>query len=220
MKMALTFVRGLWSVWLLTQVYAENHPYQFERPLSKQALLTHKLGHPNTDDHHQLANEEYVSKYESGDYMVGERDRSSLGETEIRSRIISEALLANKSIEMTKQDGNDSHPDTSMDLLTSQSLPIPQSLRRKSQDEAGKLRNHNLSSKPAKRKPLIPLYEDDEEYDDDEYYYTYDEDDEDDVKNVPSPATRLKNNNVKPRYFNQRPNQMKQRPSEYLREPG
>jgi len=202
-------LKFLWPILCLTHVKSEKHPYKFENPLSNR-----KSG--LTENERMPLNEDFVNKFESGDDWVDERDRSSLGESEIRSGIINKTLLANTS---------DDHLDSSVDLLTSQSLPVPLSLRRKSQDESSaRLRNHNLSSKPARRKPIIPIYddEDDEEEDDDEeYYYIYEEDDND-QQTFQKPLKPKPKFVVKSGYDQRSTNYMgpRPKPSGYLREPG
>ena len=204
----------LFSIFLLVLTIVESakndHPYAFEKPLSETAsFMTHKLGLPFVERKTKFVRKETElidedsdrSLFEKSDRNVMERDRtSSAGETEIRSRI-----FRNSTNSVDKKGDQDIVEETSsidnpflstneststLDLSTSQSIPVAQLLRGKNNKDSF----HRLKSKLKSEltKPVKPIkYKPD--YDDDEYYYTYDDDDYYYDDPLPPKSTKMSN---------------------------
>ena len=189
-----------------------DHPYAFEKPLSETAsFITHKLGLPFVERKTKFVRKEETelidedsdrNLFEKSDRNVMERDRtSSAGETEIRSQIFRNSTnsvdkkrdqdVVDETSSVDKHSVNLSTNDSTstVDLSTSQSIPVAQSLRGNNKDSFYRLKSKLKSElskpvKPIKHKP---------DYDDDEYYYTYDDDDY--YYDEPSPPKSTKMSN-------------------------
>jgi hypothetical protein len=188
-----------------------DHPYAFEKPLTEPAsFMSHKLGLPFVERKTKFVRKEETefidedsdrSLFEKSDRNVMERDRtSSAGEIEIRSRIVrnstnsvdkkrdQDVIKDTTSVDKPFLEPTTNDSTSTLDLSTSQSIPVAQSLRG-NKDSLYRLKNKLKSElskpvKPIKHKP---------DYDDDEYYYTYDDDEYYYEEAPPPKSTKMSN---------------------------